>query len=81
MSDVGGVLRLAGFVAVVSLIVSFISHVRWPRAKCRKCKGTGKFRSPTGKAWRRCPRCKGSQDRRRLGRRIYNHYTKGTKDV
>lgn len=43
----------------------------WPYGECRKCKGRGRFRSPSGKAWRRCRRCKGSGDRVRYGRRIW----------
>jgi hypothetical protein len=43
----------------------------WPYKDCGKCKGGGKFRSPSGKAWRRCRRCKGSGSRVRLGRRAW----------
>lgn len=44
----------------------------WPWANCRRCHGNGKSRSPSGKAFRRCPRCKGSGRRLRLGRRVLN---------
>jgi len=43
----------------------------WPFAACRRCKGTGKKRSPSGKAWRSCGRCEGSGRRVRLGRLLY----------
>jgi hypothetical protein len=42
----------------------------WPYAKCRRCGGTGKRPSPTGRTWRKCDRCKGSGERLRLGRRL-----------
>jgi hypothetical protein len=38
----------------------------WPYTACGRCDG-GKRRSPSGKAWRSCPRCKGSGKRRRFG--------------
>lgn len=43
----------------------------WPYTSCRKCKGGGRFRSPSGRAWRHCRRCKGSGARVRTGRRIW----------
>ncbi len=43
----------------------------WPFATCRRCSGTGKFRSPSGRAWRPCGRCQGTGRRVRLGRRVY----------
>jgi hypothetical protein len=42
----------------------------WPFAACRKCEGAGKFRSPSGRAWRNCKRCKGSGKRVRGGVRV-----------
>ena len=44
----------------------------WPFAACRKCNGTGKRKSPSGRAFRICRRCKGSARRLRAGRRIFN---------
>lgn len=44
----------------------------WPYANCRRCAGSGKRRSPTGRAFRRCPRCKGTGRRLRTGRWIFN---------
>ena len=39
----------------------------WPYRACRRCHGAGKLRSPSGKAWRRCPCCKASGTRIRTG--------------
>jgi hypothetical protein len=43
----------------------------WPFAACRWCRGTGKKRSLSGKAWRPCRRCGGNGTRVRFGRRVY----------
>jgi len=43
----------------------------WPYTACGRCHGTGKHRSPSGKAWRPCRRCKGSGRRVRVGRRLF----------
>lgn len=51
----------------------------WPFAACRKCDGAGRFRSPSGKAWRHCRRCKGSASRLRYGVRVAN-WLRGTAD-
>lgn len=42
----------------------------WPYTACGKCDGKGRFRSPSGKSWRPCPRCKGSSRKERLGVRV-----------
>lgn len=44
----------------------------WPFAACHRCEGLGRFRSPSGKAWRRCRRCKGTGERLRVGHRVVN---------
>jgi hypothetical protein len=65
---------LVFWVIVLALAAGLIYGVAcfiWPYRDCRKCKGGGKFRSPSGKAWRRCRRCKGSGSRVRLGRRVW----------
>jgi len=49
---------VAGYLAVCQI---------WPYASCRKCKGDGKWRSASGRAWRTCRRCKGTGERRRAG--------------
>ena len=43
----------------------------WPFGACRRCSGSGKRRSPSGRAWRECRRCRGSGRRVRLGRRLW----------
>ncbi|MGD9525631.1 MAG: hypothetical protein AB7V44_02460 [Pseudonocardia sp.] len=53
---------LAGYVIVCAV---------WPFGPCRRCSGTGKRRSPTGRYWRPCGRCGGSGRRVRLGRALY----------
>lgn len=52
----------AGYVAACAV---------WPFAACPRCKGTGKRRSPSGKAFRTCPTCKGASRRLRTGRRVW----------
>ncbi|GIM97527.1 hypothetical protein [Paractinoplanes toevensis] len=44
----------------------------WPFGACRRCKGTGKRRSPFGRAFGLCRRCGGDGRRLRVGRRILN---------
>ncbi|MBM2620410.1 hypothetical protein JIG36_33355 [Actinoplanes sp. LDG1-06] len=44
----------------------------WPFKACRKCDGSGKRRSPSGRAFRLCRRCEGTGRRLRAGRWIYN---------
>jgi len=44
----------------------------WPFKSCRKCDGSGKRRSPSGRAFRLCRRCDGTGRRLRAGRWIYN---------
>ncbi|MEU4193162.1 hypothetical protein AB0E69_14780 [Kribbella sp. NPDC026611] len=69
----------AGQVATVLLIVTaaaafyLFTCLVWPFGKCRRCKGVGKFKSPFGKAYRRCGKCDGSGLRVRLGRHVINH--------
>lgn len=43
----------------------------WPFSACGRCSGTGKRRSPSGRAWRPCGRCGGAGRRVRLGRRLW----------
>lgn len=50
-----------------------------PFAACLKCGGDGKFRSKSGRSWRRCRRCKGSGERVRVGRRVWT-WLRGVKD-
>ncbi|MBP2370683.1 hypothetical protein [Pseudonocardia parietis] len=57
--------------AVLSLAATAVyvaACVWWPYAACRRCSGTGKRRSPSGRAWRPCGRCDGTGRRVRAGR-------------
>jgi DnaJ-class molecular chaperone len=55
----------------------------WPFRACRRCHGTGRRRSPSGRAIRLCRPCKGTGLRLRAGRWIYNTirhlYKEGTR--
>jgi hypothetical protein len=55
----------------------------WPFGACRKCNGSGKRRSPFGRAFGLCRRCGGDGRRLRIGRRIINSlrelHDKGTR--
>ncbi|MGH3502549.1 MAG: hypothetical protein ACRDQA_16905 [Nocardioidaceae bacterium] len=57
-------LTVVGYVAACAI---------WPFAACRRCSGSGKRRSPSGRAWRQCRRCHGTGRRVRIGRRLYDH--------
>lgn len=61
--------------AVAAAVVGVPVYGAWcywyPYMDCRRCDGNGKFRSPTGKAWRLCRKCKGSGSRVRGGRQIW----------
>ncbi len=46
----------------------------WPYTACGRCKGAGKRRSPSGKAWRACGRCGGTGQRIRVGRRVWTAF-------
>jgi DnaJ-class molecular chaperone len=69
---------LAGTVWVAGYVIACRI---WPYANCRKCEGAGKFRSPSGKAWRNCRRCKGSGSRVRYGRRVWTKLAAVKKDA
>lgn len=58
-----GVLVLLGLYLLASWV--------WPYTSCGRCDGAGKFRSPGGKSFRRCPRCGGSGERLRWGARMF----------
>lgn len=59
---------------IVLLIVGYLLACWiWPFAACRRCDGDGKFRSPSGKAWRPCRKCRGTGARLRIGRRVWNY--------
>lgn len=43
----------------------------WPFVTCPRCAGSGRKRSPSGRAFRDCRRCSGSGRRLRTGRRVF----------
>jgi hypothetical protein len=63
---------IALLVGLVAAVVYGVACAIWPFGACLRCGGDGKLRSPSGKAWRRCKRCKGTGTRLRIGRRILN---------
>lgn len=58
--------------ALAALAVYVAACAWWPFAACRRCEGTGKRRSPAGKAWRPCGRCGGTGRRVRGGRHVWD---------
>jgi hypothetical protein len=67
-------LELIGWAILAAAVAGLVYAVQcwwWPFAACRRCDGAGRFRSPSGRAWRRCRRCKGSGERTRVGRRFW----------
>lgn len=70
-SSTGPVLAFALVLGIAYAVTCLI----WPFHACRHCEGTGRFTSPTGRAWRHCPHCSGTGAKLRLGRRILNHLT------
>ena len=68
----------AGSVLVFALVLGIgyaAACLIWPFRACRRCKGAGRFLSPTGRAWRHCTRCAGTGAKLRLGRRVFNQLT------
>ncbi|MFC4000752.1 hypothetical protein ACFS2C_11840 [Prauserella oleivorans] len=55
---------------LVAALIYGTSLAIWPYTACGRCSGAGKRRSPSGKAWRPCPRCGGTGRKERLGRRL-----------
>jgi hypothetical protein len=45
----------------------------WPFRACRACRGTGRRRSPTRRAYRHCRRCDNTGDQIRAGRVLWNY--------
>jgi hypothetical protein len=67
---------------VIWLALYAVACAVWPYTRCRRCHGTGRIPSPSGRAHRLCRKCKSSGRRLRFGRWIHNyvsaHSTKGT---
>lgn len=59
-------------VALVAVLVAALYFAEcsvWGSTRCTRCGGAKREMSPSGSdAWRRCPRCNGSGERRRFGR-------------
>ncbi len=67
-----------GYLVLAALVVAggyLVACWIWPFAACWRCKGAGKFLSPSGRAWRYCRRCNGRGARLRVGRRVWNWIT------
>lgn len=64
-----------GLAALIWVLGYVIACVIWPWTACPSCKGAGRHRSPSGKAWRDCRRCAGRGRRLRLGRRLWRAAT------
>lgn len=68
----GGSLGAVALVAVVLAVGYALACWLWPFTAHGRCNGTGKLRSPSGKAWRTCRGCKGSGRKLRIGRRLFD---------
>lgn len=55
----------AGYVIVCAI---------WPFAACLFCDGGRKYQNERRKTWRRCGWCKGTGQRRRVGRAVWAYY-------
>jgi len=62
---------LVALVVIVAAVAYATACAVWPLTAHKRCNGTGKLRSPGGRAWRRCPTCRGSGAVIRLGRRAF----------
>ncbi|MFI7543115.1 hypothetical protein [Actinoplanes sp. NPDC049599] len=68
-------INAAGFLFVALTLVTVgygLSCWLWPFGTCRRCKGSGKRRSPFGRSFALCRRCDGDGRCLRVGRRIIN---------
>ncbi|MCO6010567.1 hypothetical protein NE236_36975 [Actinoallomurus purpureus] len=74
-NDTGSLILLVLF----ALVLYGAACAIWPFRSCRTCGGSGRFRSPSGRAWRYCRRCNGTGAKLRLGRRILT-YLANTRD-
>jgi hypothetical protein len=67
--------KVYAILALITLAVTacyFLGCWLFPFGACRRCKGTGKRRSPFGRSFRLCPRCDGTGRTLRIGRHIIN---------
>jgi hypothetical protein len=63
---------LASLAAVGYAAYYLLACAAFPFGNCRLCRGSGKRRSPTGRAFRWCRWCHGTGYRLRIGRRVWN---------
>jgi hypothetical protein len=59
-------------IAAAVTVGYFIGCWLYPFGNCRRCKGTGKRRSPISRAFGLCRRCDGTGRTLRIGRHILN---------
>jgi hypothetical protein len=59
---------------ILAALVYMIHCALFPFAACLRCGGGGRRRSGSGRSWRRCSKCKGTGERVRVGRRIWDWY-------
>jgi hypothetical protein len=55
-----------------AILVYSLACLFWPFRNCPHCHGSGRRRSPSGKAFGPCRWCKGAGRKLRVGRRIAN---------
>lgn len=68
--------------AAIAAAVWYLIACWWfPFAACRWCEGGGKKRSSSGRAWRKCWRCKGTGSRLRFGRKVGNWLARTGEDA
>lgn len=79
--DLHDLAAVAAIVAPLWFAAYVVACAIWPYTKCGKCEGKGRHRSPSGKHWRKCRRCKGSGDRLRFGRHVWNRLRAKTSDT
>jgi len=63
-----------GALALLTILATggyLVAVAVWPFTAHRRCNGTGKLRSPGGRAWRTCRGCGGTGRKLRSGRRVF----------
>ncbi|MEV6598874.1 hypothetical protein AB0M36_18735 [Actinoplanes sp. NPDC051346] len=71
-TDPSTIYAILALTTVIITVGYFLGCWLWPFGACRRCKGTGKRRSPFGRAFGLCRRCDGSGRTLRIGRVIIN---------
>jgi hypothetical protein len=68
-------LPLAAWLTLIAIgYAAYYALACWiyPFGHCRRCGGDGKRRSPSGRTFRLCRKCKATGRRLRTGRKVYN---------